>query len=380
MAAPISVVGKRDDVLLRDTARLVTQDRTSMAELLAHLAEVDVRRLYAPAGYDSMFGWCVGALRMSEDEAYKRIQAARAARRFPVIYAAVADGRVHLTAVVKLAPYLTDENVDEFLAAAVHKTKAEVELLLAEHFPRPGVPARLRALPGSGGSIGPVLPLATSVDDTLVPEPVVALPGPLVPEPVEVVVASHAPGRVSAVGGQRALGRVRVGSKVTPLAPRRFKLELTIGQETHDKLRHAQALLGHQIPSGDMAQVFDRALDALIVQLEERKFAATAKPREHPRPTTSRRHIPARVKRAVRSRDGDRCTFVSRDGRRCEARARLEFDHIDPVARGGQATVGNLRLRCRTHNQLEAERVFEADFMSHKLSEAHHASAARPTQ
>ena len=73
----------RDDVLLRDLAALVAQDRATTASLLAHIAEVDVRRLYVPAGYPSMHAYCVEKLRLSEDAAYKRIQAARAARQFP---------------------------------------------------------------------------------------------------------------------------------------------------------------------------------------------------------------------------------------------------------------------------------------------------------
>jgi hypothetical protein len=72
----------------------------------------------------------------------------------------------------------------------------------------------------------------------------------------------------------------------------------------------------------------------------------------------------------VWERDGGRCTFVSDAGHRCEARARLEFDHAEPVARGGRATVRNLRLRCRAHNQYAAERTFGADFMSHKRDAA----------
>ena len=65
-------------------------------------------------------------------------------------------------------------------------------------------------------------------------------------------------------------------------------------------------------------------------------------------------------------RDAGRCTFVSESGHRCEARTRLEFDHVEAVAQGGRATVQGLRLRCRAHNQLEAERAFGRDFMNTK--------------
>src|SRR5438876_5330298 len=114
-----------DPVLLRDLAVLVARDRTTTAALLAHLAEVDARRLYLPAAYPSMYEYCLGELRLSEEAARKRIHAAGAARRFPAIFSHLADGRLHLSAVVMLAPYLTRENSDELLAAASHRTKPE---------------------------------------------------------------------------------------------------------------------------------------------------------------------------------------------------------------------------------------------------------------
>ena len=180
----------------------------------------------------------------------------------------------------------------------------------------------------------------------------------------------HAAGRMAAVDRPR----------LTPLAPRRFALQLTMSQELHDKLRYAQELLGHQVPSGDLAEVLERALDALIPRLEKRKFAATDRPHHaRRRSTADPRSGPAHVKRAVWERDGGRCTFVSDSGRRCPARTRLEFDHLDEVARGGQATVGGMRLRCRAHNQHGAERTFGVEFMRRKRDEARCAAAAKST-
>jgi 5-methylcytosine-specific restriction endonuclease McrA len=151
-----------------------------------------------------------------------------------------------------------------------------------------------------------------------------------------------------------------------------------IGQATHDKLSYVQELLSHQVPLGDVAEVLDRALDLLIRQLEKAKFAATHKPRtSQRRPGEGSRHIPADVKRAVWQRDGGRCTFVSEAGKRCPARALLEFDHIDPVARGGLATVARMRLRCRAHNQYGAECTFGTEFMNRKRWEARAAAKAR---
>src|SRR5512145_2838769 len=74
-----------DDELLQRLNTLVARDRAITAALLAHLAEVDERRLYAPAGYSSMHAYCVGELRFSDDEAYKRIRVARATRVVPAL-------------------------------------------------------------------------------------------------------------------------------------------------------------------------------------------------------------------------------------------------------------------------------------------------------
>jgi hypothetical protein len=205
-------------------------------------------------------------------------------------------------------------------------------------------------------------------------------------------------GPVEASRNELALAPVSAGS----LPSERYLIRVTISRSTHDKLRHAQALLSHAMPAGDVAQVLDRALDALIAQLERRKFGATKRPRgprdrrrdrepreqggsrevQEPRapqgtvPAVARvsaprkRYISAPIRRAVWERDQGQCTFVSANGTRCKARQFLEFDHIEPVARGGRATVAEMRLRCRAHNQYEAERVFGAGFMSAKRDEA----------
>ena len=168
------------------------------------------------------------------------------------------------------------------------------------------------------------------------------------------------PDRQGCVGNVRpSPGKVRASrrSTVKPLSAKSYELHLTMCQEMHEQLEYAQALLSHRIPSGDVKQVLHRALDVLVQQLEKRKFAATTRPR--PRAARSRasspRSIPADVRRAVCLRDRGQCTFVSESGQCCGSRRRLEFDHLVPVARGGQATVENLRLRCRAHNQHEAE-------------------------
>jgi 5-methylcytosine-specific restriction endonuclease McrA len=162
---------------------------------------------------------------------------------------------------------------------------------------------------------------------------------------------------------------------MTPLAPGRFGLQVTIGQEARDLLTRAQDLLGHRVPSGDVEAVLTLALRGLVKTLERDKFAATDHPRAGRPRSADSRHVPAEVRREAWARDGGRCTFTSDTGQRCAETRDLEYDHIDPYARDGPATAGNVRLLCRVHNQYEAERAFGADLMREKRDAARRRAA-----
>src|SRR5713101_3802058 len=129
------------------THRLVRRSHGLDAELLVHLGEIDERKLYLDWTFSSMFAFCVGELRFSEDVACNRIDLARAARRMPVILEALRSGQVHLAGLRVLAPPLTTENQERVLAEAAGKSKRQVEELVARHWPQPPVPAVVRKLP-----------------------------------------------------------------------------------------------------------------------------------------------------------------------------------------------------------------------------------------
>jgi 5-methylcytosine-specific restriction endonuclease McrA len=329
-----------DETLLHGLAALVSRERKTIAELLAHLAEVDSRQLHLAAGYPSMQAYCVHALRLSEDMTWKRLQAARAARRFPALFEAVADGRLHLSGICLLAPRMSAENADELMKAAAGKTKGGIEIMLAGRFPR-----------------SESFPIVETVSD---PEGQPA-PGQVGAEP-----RSDGEGIPLTAEGARAAAR---RTEIAPIARQRYDISFSIGQVTHDKLQRAQALLSHKIPNGDLAAILDRVLDLAIAQLEKSKFGARSNRRPLKR-SSSPRYIPVQIRRAVWQRDGGQCTFVSENGHRCAAHMLLEFDHVLSVARGGQATADNLRLRCRAHNQYGAECEFGSDFVRRKRKKA----------
>jgi hypothetical protein len=350
-----------DHVLLKDLDSDVTNHRHSTAWMLARIAEVDARKLYLPAACSSMYDYCVRVLRMSEDSAYKRIRVARTARQFPAIFPALADGRLNLSGVILLASRLRPETADELLPAVMNRTKAEIELLLAQRFPRPDLATVVQAIPVPGTGVESTTPLFEESEMQLAPGPVVPSEGlnaAVLMEPL----------------GSRETPRAEARARVTPLSPGRFSLQVTVDQETYDQLRYSQSLLGHSVPSGDIAEVLKRALDALVGKLERRKFTKSARSRPQGGGAKGR-YIPTAVRSAVWERDGGRCTFESESGKRCEARTRLEYDHVTEVARGGQTSVANLRLRCRGHNQHTAEQTFGAEFMRGKREEARRRTA-----
>ena len=344
----------------------VADDRAALAMRLAQIAEFDHRRLYLPA-YPSMYQYCLGELKYSEDATCRRLAAARLARRYPEIYAAIANGQHTLSTILMLENHLLPEAAHGLIEGSSGMTKSGVAHYLAERFPRPDVPTLVQPIEHSHPAaaqpgIEPTLALAPGSTAAAVQEES-GLPAPARVSPIDVV---PAPQRVVPVVAH---------TRLTPLSPARYAIQVTISKATHDKLRQAQALLSHSVPSGDVAEVLDRALDALIVQLEKRKFGATDRP-GRTRGSKRLRHIPAHVKRAVRARDGDQCTHVDEHGKRCTERKFLELDHVTPVARGGGNSASNLRLRCRAHNQYEAERVFGAGFMRRKRERAMNSRAA----
>ena len=334
--------GLSDHDLLRELATLVSRERSATAAVVACLAEVEERRLYLPAGYPSLHAYCVGELRLSEDAAYKRIRAARVARRYRLFDILSPMAGSTSAAWFVLAPYLTAGNATPSLRRPPGNRRTEIERMLAHSVPEVRDDGDgLRSPPHGQLSPGTVIPRTAEQNECG---------------------AKHAASRGVATAA--------------PIAPERYSLQVTIGASTHEKLVCLQELLSHRIPSGDLAEVLDHALGVALSHAQKAKFAATEKPRRPVMRSIGRRTIPAEVRRAVWKRDAGQCTFVSEQGHRCGSRRFLEYDHVEPVARGGQATVEGIRLRCRAHNQFEAERVFGAGFMDEKRKQARRAAEA----
>jgi hypothetical protein len=332
-----------DDQLLAEARRLAADERRATADVVRVLMELDGRQLYLGEGCASLFTYCTRVLRLAEGAAYNRIEVARAARKYPTLLAELQEGNLNLTTIRLLAPHLTSGNHGDVIAAARGLGKRQVEELVATLRPRRDVPTSIRRLPAAQPGVAPVAPLSTSAAAADPAQEMLRPPSSVLPPP--------SPGLVS-----------RSQTFLTPLAPERYKLQVTLSRETHEKLRRAQALLRHSVPTGDAATILDRALTLLIADTERRRLAATETPRVPGSATPGSRLIPAAVKRAVWKRDAGCCAFVGRSGR-CGETAFLEFHHLHPHAAGGIATEANIALRCRAHNLYEADLFFGAEFV-----------------
>jgi hypothetical protein len=232
--------------LTAEVTRLARGEREATVALIIHLAEFGERSLHIEAGFSSLFDYCMEVLHLSEDAAFNRVQAARAARRFPVIIDMLLKGSLSPTTARMLSRKLTSENHQELLSAASGKPQ----------------------------------------------------PAPI-PRPV-----------------------------VRPLAPQRYEIRFTASEGMHEKLELARDMASHAIPSGDLAQVFERALDVYLEHLARQKFSATKRPRKSRGQAEDSRNMPRRP--------GARSRYRARDDRRPWMGRRAVHDHrATPPFRNG---------------------------------------------
>ena len=273
-----------DAMLVSKTLELASASRQLTANLLAYLGEVDERKLYRQEACSSMFSYCVERLGMSEDEAAARIRVARLGRHCPMALGCLASGKVHLTGLRLLAPHLCPDNEIDVLERATGKTRRQIEALVCELAPKPDAPALVRKVPeralvqavqaqwqipaqGSGPVIEPTL---------LAPTP---RPTPTTRAPILTTTRKPAP-------------------EISPLAPARYKVQFTAGQDLRDKLERARELGGR---GASLESLMERAVELLVAELEKKKLGVLGrKPRSS---STSRAlHRQAGQARGLRKR------------------------------------------------------------------------------
>jgi hypothetical protein len=314
-----------DAELEGELLRLLNGGARTEALIVAHLAEVEGRRLHLRVGFPSMFQYCQQQLKLSESEAFHRIVAARLATAFPLVLELLSSRQIHLSAICLLRRHLTAENHRELLNAACGKSKRQVELLLACRFPDLDFETERRR----AGRLQAV------TNDLYRLE--VVLTGP---EKARFELARDLTSHANPTGSWSVLLVHAIEALVEKTEKRRFA-KLEMGAERATSTRQAtSAELGKQPatrPGSPPPEAHSSADDG------------TARTRDH---------IPRHIRREVVARDGLACTFVGESGRRCGARAFLQLEHAEPWAKGGADTPENLRVLCAQHNQLLAEQEF----------------------
>jgi hypothetical protein len=258
------------------------------------------------------------------------------------------EQRLHLTGIRTIAQHLGNENYEARLQEACGKTRDELERLVAGWAPKPDVPARIVA-----------------VKQTAAPELLMRMQEtPVAPQPM--------------VEPQRPAPLPK------PLSPKRFKVEFTVSEEEYAVLMRQRNTLRHVIPSGDIGQIFARALLKQDARDEARKFGKRQRPAKKAKAEAELPLKPSRdgnsepiieddivmsrtpdraTRRAVAERDGYQCCYVAEDGRSCSATAWLEYDHKHPWALYGPTTVDNLQLLCKAPEvSPRLPRTFSSDF------------------
>ena len=319
-----------DAALLQGLGTLCMQSRQMLVGVLRHLVEIERRGLFARVSCSSMFVFCTTRLGMSEGEADRRIVAARLSVRFPWLLERIEKGEVHLSGLRILVQCQDDEDFEALVLEACGKSKLEMRMIVARRRPRPDVPC------------------------TFVPVPAVTAPSTMGPSSLP-------------FGGVAPAGEEPARAKMDPLSEGRLAMTLTISAKLRGKLDRATALMSHRNPSRKTENVLDAALDLLLAKLEKERLGKASLSRSSAAGATTKGTISRAMRRAVFERDGERCTWVDAEGRRCACTEMLEIDHVHPAALGGTAELAGLRVLCAVHNRLHAEQCFGKEHVAKQI-------------
>ena len=388
----ISTAKNLSDADLTETLKkTIAAERSNIAASIACLIEITARDLHIRLGASSLFVYLTREVKLSESSASKRCAAIRAVRDFPQILPLIQSGRLHLSNISLISRHLTRENAARLISLAQTQTQRGLEKALAVEFPVAVKRDSLRPVicPSQHGSV------ALQVGDTprfdnrsdhrldadeksshQVSE---SLDGGAGESHLGIFAVEGAP-------PQAALGvRVHATLNADAAAALEFLVGAMPGKSASEILSLAVCELRRRRdvastkPMNRKKAKMDKKCENENEKENENKNETPELEKSDGEPSKPSRYISSALRRAVAQRDGYRCSYVApvkygADGtgkaalensevRRCEAVHRLEFDHVTPRAFGGQNTAGNLRLLCRSHNNLAAKDAMGKEFI-----------------
>jgi len=346
-----------DKELMQRLKDLVRGERELTCEILLHLIEMEVRKLYLPLGYPSIYQYCISGLQYSESATKRRITASRWVRKFPEVYELLKSRKLSLSVVCSIASIITEENKAVLLTRVMGKRRIDVEAVVASYKPVNPVKDRITAIV-----------VKQSAQEEL----------PLVAE------NELANNRENHMGSQRTHVELSGNSEEAQVVEqnKQYKIECAVSEEFYKKLKLVEALLSNKIgPGPSIEAVLEPVLDEFIERHSPEKKEARRQQRQQKKQIAEAvRALSGKAKRAakasrpsryIREQDRDRalvkaglcCSYEGENGVRCSATKNLHIDHIVPHACSGTNTIENLRVLCAMHNRLEAERVLGDEFM-----------------
>ncbi len=339
----------KDKELLEKFSVLVKEEKEAMASVVAHLSEIDRRKLYALEGYSSLFNYVTQKYHYSEGAAYRRIQAARVGLKFPEIVNLLKEGKVTLMNLSLVAPHLTHETKEKILSEIIHKPTRQVESFISSYFGKPeSTKDKIRVLP---------------------------LPAPKVAQNFTFSAESK-------IENKEEVSQKEQGAFLEmPLAlsdianpevqeTRKVKIEFVADEKVAELIQRAKEVLRHKYPQGKLEDLVREAFELLLEKKDPGRKIKRHAEGQSTEASLSRflalgarndkktRYVPEKIKQTVWKRDEGKCSYVSSEGKQCGEKNFLELDHVHPWSLGGDSTANNLRLLCRTHNQWRAEKTF----------------------
>jgi len=313
-----------DDELVENTKALCADERELTMNILWHLKEMDVRRLFARRGYSSLWEYCTRELKYSDGAAYRRVAAMRLLKELPQVEQKIADGSLSLTNAATLQSFLRAEKK---VLKKVYSAEEKVELLtkIAGKSTRE-CQTELRA----------ISPLALPRESTRV------------------------------------------------LSAQETSVNFVAKNEFMKNLQELKNLASHQLKGMGNAEIFEWLLNDKLKLLKAKKMARPVaanstkssvekasselqikSTKSTSAPRLNSRYISASVRRNVWQRDHEKCTYKDKKtGKRCCSQHYLQIDHCFPFALGGKSEESNLRLLCYVHNRLAADDFYGAEKMN----------------
>ena len=303
----MQVIRLNDQQLLEQTKDLVHREREILTQVLRHLREIERRKLFSDLGYSSLFDYAVNELKYSEGQAGRRIQAMRLVKELPEIEQGIASGELNLSNLSSAQSLFRNISKVDPLRITSKQEKISIINSLKNKSARQGQKEILKWQP-------------------------------------ETIHADHF-------------------EKERQVTADLCEVRFLMTDKMRTKLETVRSLLGHEAIDLGYAELFEVMAELSAAKLEEKKFGKKASQiGKTPTPelrkegvedfhSKNMRYIPKKLKAAVWHRDQGKCC-------NCDGTRHLNFDHIKPIAVGGETNLENLRLLCFHCNQRHAVKTF----------------------